>query len=231
MKVRSSVMGTVAIRMTNDEVGPKRGVLQKDLVDYVGELYKFNVRPTISPGMPVEANPILQFQSGEFVSEEGKIPIMQLLIFREGDAIIAQDTELADAIMTDYQAQLDKGLGFRFSEARPARLYASFLVADFDSAFVEKTATFLAVEKVIGAAIRGGNHPYKLKRLSFGPDATTEGPMLTTLDQLVPEDFTIERRAGEPFAKNRFFCRAPLTRKEHERALEMVERAVIRGGH
>jgi len=227
MKVISSVMGTAAIQMSSDDTNPKHGILQPDLSNFVSELYKFRVPPAMDAGSLPAVAPVLQFQSGEFMSEDGKIPVLHLFIATDGAAVIASNTDLADAILTDYTTNLDRVLNYRFAEANPARMYASIMVVEFDSAFVEKTQAFKAIGELLNETIRDRGHQYGLKRLVFGTDAANEIATLSSIRHLIPSDVVVERRANEPFEKNRFFCRAPLKTSDHILLLEKMERLAI----
>jgi hypothetical protein len=99
-------------------------------------------------------------------------------------------------------------------------------VAELNDAFIEKTQVFRAIEELLNRTMDMGNQPYKLKRLGFGIDTDSDAIVLTSIAQLRLPDFTIERRAGEPLERNRFFSRAPLTTSEHAKLLAEVERTV-----
>lgn len=223
MKLVSSITGTAAIRASNDDTGPKGGVLPRDLVAFVGDLYNFTGRPN------PEIGPILQFQFGETIGGANKIIIQQLILAPDGDAVLASDTDLADAVMTDYFAKMDAALGFRFEEASPVREHVSVVVVEFDEVAVNHISSFGNVERIIGEAVGVYRPSYKIKQFSFGTDAAAESPRTASISQLLPSDFTIERRAGEPMERNRFFCRAPLTTSAHISALEAIEQAIIKG--
>jgi hypothetical protein len=46
------------------------------------------------------------------------------------------------------------------------------------------------------------------------------------MDDLPNADFAIERRAGEPYSSNRFFCTAPMRTEAHVRVLGLIETAM-----
>ncbi len=229
MKVVTPVVGKTrdcCLLASNDDTGPVGGVLPRDLIEFVGGLYKFTARPAS------DAGPLYQFTRlrREFCqrSRKGKAsPFYQIVIGPDGDALLAQNTDLADLIMTDYLARLDKGLGFRFGQANLARSYLSILVVEFDAAFVERFSLFEAIEQLTSEAIKGDGRRHKLKRLAFGTDALPDPTGASAVAQFILRDLLIERRAGEPFERNRFFSRAPLRTNEHIRLLEQIELAAI----
>jgi hypothetical protein len=227
VKIIGAILGTAAVRTSPDDVMPHGGILQRDLAAFSADLYRFNVKPVIQPGMPPAA--VLVFQSGEFMSDEGKIPIIQLAILPDGYAVTTQTTDPANIVLTDFLAQLDSQLGYRFAEASPRRLCASALVAEFSDDFVNRNAAFSVIQETLNRSLNESNdHPYALKRLAFSHEPNPEIPgILTSINQAVSPDFTIERRANEPMARNRFFCTAPTTTTDHERLLKEIERAVV----
>lgn len=224
VRIIASVLGTAAVRVSVDDVLPRRGLLQRDLIAFVADRYRFNIHPSVSPGAP--AQPILQFQSGEMASEHGTVAINVLGVFPDGDSVTAQDTDLADIVLTDFIAQLDSQFGYRFSELNPPHLYASALVVEFQESFVRRADTINAIQSVVNQTLDPSHQSYRLKRLGFGCDSSNEtGPALS-VSHILPPDVTIERRANEPMDRNRFFCVAPLTTQEHEGFLRRIEQAV-----
>lgn len=225
MKFINSIQGTVAIHATNDDVGPRDGVLPSDMIEYVGNLYNFRNKPPVPNGFQPHAL-ALPFHFGHFTTNEGrKIPIQLLNIFSDGDAITAQDTDLADMIMTDYQQRMDNGLRFRYSDAAPERMYLSAIVVEFTPEFTERAHTISAIEAALATSLGRPKPAYKFKRLAFGPEAVAGVVLAQSVLTTMPQDFSIERRGNEPMERNRFFCVAPLPLRHHLAALEAVEKA------
>lgn len=224
MKLIASVQGTVAVRVSNDEVIPERSVLQRDLVQFVGDCYNFSVRPNIAPGMPVQ--PHLVFQQGKLIKDEGdEYPIHQLTIFVNGDAITARSTEISDIILDDYLGKLDEGLGYRFAKSAQTRLYVSNVAVEFAAGLEEYIQALHMIEDVLNNEIPRDGVPFKIKRLAFGYGESTP-PSLQSLDEIKNADFLIERRSGEPYSKNRYFSSAPLRTSDHVRVLEQIEKSI-----
>ncbi len=59
----------------------------------------------------------------------------------------------------------------------------------------------------------------------FEPTAIMIGPQTWSM-KIVPNSFTIERRAETPFSENTYFSSAPLATKEHIRLIEDIEQAL-----
>jgi hypothetical protein len=224
MKVLVSLSGTAAVNVSGDLTAPKKGILQRDFISHVASLYNFTSNPVnlnsqITPNMP-----LLQFQAGVcLLLGEDAIPVIQLLALPDGDAVTAQNTDLADLVLTDYITNLERELNFRFSEWNLSRMYQSFLLVEFEPKFVANTAMF-QYSRIVTEAIAGreGN-AYSLKRLALGNDASNLTSPQPSIHQFMLRDFVIERRVNEPMEDNRFFCSAPMTTGAHIRCLEALE--------
>jgi hypothetical protein len=106
-------------------------------------------------------------------------------------------------------------------------LYTSAVVVEFEKNFVERTKAFRIIQQVINNEISIDLNNYQLKRLSYGYNIQGDIGVVQSVDQLIATDVSIERRAGEPAERNRFFCTAPLRTDDHLLLLEKIERAVI----
>jgi len=220
MKLISSLSGVAAVRMNGEETSPANGLLQRDLISRIAQWYEFSVVPPDSPG----GNPLLQFQSGICHMGENRIPITQLLITSDGDAISAQNTSLADRVLTDYLTHLEKEMAYRLEGVQLDRIYQSYLLVELEQKLVDKMF-FDAGRLLIGEALGANSKSsYSIKRWTLGQDASNYLPSQPSLVQFLPTDFVIERRANEPFERNRFFCTAPLTTQAHIDILERMER-------
>jgi hypothetical protein len=173
---------------------------------------------------------VLAFQSGELEGKEGKIPINNIIVFPDGYAATAQNTELADFVLKDLLSRLEHKFGYRFSSAEPKHQFVSAEIVEFDDRFVSKTEVFAAIQSILNTTFKGVNQPYQLKRLAFGYDPAITGALNMqplSVDGVLPSDFVMERSANEPLERNRFFCSAPLASIEHRSLLEQIEKAVL----
>jgi hypothetical protein len=225
MKLLASIQGTVAVRVSNDEVSPERGVLQRDIVQFVGDCYNFSVRPNIAPGTPPQAFPILIFQQGKLIKDDGEYPIHQLTVFGDGGAVTSRSTEISDIILDDCIGKLDEGLGFRFAKSAQTRLYLSNVAVEFGTGLEEYIQALHMIEDILNNEISQDGVPFKTKRLAFGHGDATQ-PAFRSLDEFKNVDFLIERRAGEPYSKNHYFSSAPLRIADHVRVLEQIEKSI-----
>jgi hypothetical protein len=226
MKLIASIQGTVAIRVSGDEVIPERSVLQRDAVQFVGDCYNFSVRPNIAPGTPPQASQTLIFQQGKLIKDDVEYPILQLTVFGNGGAVTSKSTEISDVILDDCLRKLDEGLGYRFAQSDKTRLYLSNVAVEFDTELEEYIQAFHMIEDILNNEIPRDGAPFKTKRLAFGYGEVTQSTPLQLLDEFKNVDFLIERRAGEPYSKNRYFSSAPLRTIDHVRVLEQIEKSI-----
>lgn len=224
LKLVSSALGTVALYGPGDEVLPEGGLLQRDLVKFVGDAYQFSIRPEIPPGVPPQLFPTLSFQQGKL---EGKeiYPIHQMLLMQNGDAVSAQTTDAADFILSDLIKQLEHGLHYRYGDISGRRkTYFSAIIVQFDAALEDRISAFGRIEKILNRVIPRENMPFKPKILSFGHgDPAIQG--IANVDDLLKADFSLQRRVGAPYSENRYFSSAPLSTTEHAELLQEIETA------
>jgi hypothetical protein len=224
MKLISFTHGTVAVHVSVDEVVPKHGVNARDLIDFVATTYQFSDSPVLPPGVPPLAISAFNFQSGVMVTGDDKWPIMQLSIVRNGDIITAATTDIAETVLDDFMKRLDETIGYRFAAAKKRLSYVSNLVIQFDHGIEEKIMAVAKIETLLNREIHRNTPPFKIKRLTFGHgDITQLYVMPLAVEAVENADFVIERRSGEPYSDNRYFCSAPVRTQDHLRILEIFE--------
>ncbi len=225
MKLVNSTHGTAAVHVSADDVVPRSGVDIRQLVEFVGKTYQFMAKPTFPEGVPPFVIPAFTFQSGVFVSGESKWPIFQLAIIPNGDVVTAPDTDIAERALNDFIALLDTEFGYRFAGAEKTYVFQSNVVVEFDRPLEEAIEAFGRIETILnGASIRP--QPFKIKRLTFGIGEPVQAQVLNSTDDLQKSDFSIERRAGEAYEKNRYFSSAPCKTSDHLQLLQDIERAI-----
>ncbi len=218
-----NIFGLAAVRVSGDDVLPERGLLQREILQFVGDLYGFSIRPNLPPNVPPQLVPTMAFQQGQFQNEEGVFPIQQLVIFPDGDAVIAANTDVADMILSDYLDKLDTGLGYRCRGKPQKRSYVNNTVVEFDGTIDEFMPELNKISNMLDERIPRTGKPFSLKRLTFGFGDIAAGG-LASLDLIEGADFTIEPRAGEPRDRHRYFSSAPTTTANHIQILETIER-------
>ena len=219
-----NVFGLAAARISPDDVFPKRGLVQRELIDFIGSMYSFAIRPEIPPGMLPQTVPVLTFQQGLFAGIDGGVPIQQLMVFQNGDAVVASETNIADLILDDYLGKLETGLGFRSKGKPMKRMHVNNTVVEFNSDIDNIIPTLSDLSNILTKEISGDGLPFVTKRLVFGfgdPVASALG----SLEAIERADFLIEPRAGEPRERHRYFSSAPTRTQTHARILQMIEDA------
>jgi hypothetical protein len=225
MKVITSLQGSVAIRYSPDDTMPTRTVMMRDLVAFVGTAYNFSTTPQVPPA-PV-LDPIFAFQSGELMGQDGKLPITAIVLAVGGMVVAARTTDDADIILDDLVRKLDTELGYQIGSNTKRRVHQSTIVVQFDPSLKSQISSLARAEQVINREIPRPDAPFKTKKLVFGyGDVPRPFQQAFSLDDIYNSDFLIERRAGEAYEDNRYFCSAPLRTSEHARVLELIEIAM-----
>jgi uncharacterized protein YggT (Ycf19 family) len=87
----------------------------------------------------------------------------------------------------------------------------------------DKIELFRKIESLLDSAIPRPDRPFKAKRLAFG--FGDPAPLLSalSLEAIQNADFLLERRAGEPYAMNRYFSLAPMRTRDHVELMEKIE--------
>jgi hypothetical protein len=222
MRLIGRAGGIVACRETPEEYIPDRPAPLQDLVNLVRATYQFANFPTFQPGM----SPIgpFSFGAGRFVHGDSVFAINQLMMLPEGDIVATASTDDAELVLDHLMSLLDENLGFRLKQASAKRSYLSTVVVEFDNAFSIYIEKIGKMERAINDLLSESER--HLKMLSFGrEDLAVGGDQIALIENA---DFTIDRRAGQPFLSNRFFCVAPMRTNDHLRALEQIE-AITRG--
>jgi hypothetical protein len=226
MKLTLSLQGMAAVRVSADDVVPERGLLQRDLVQFIGNMYNFAVIPNIPPNISPQAFPILGFQQGRFVNEDGVFPIQQLVIFQNGDAVTAANTDIAEIILNDYINRLDEEFGYRYRDKYQKRYYVSNIIVELEHGIGEQIPVLCRIGELLTKEIPRENMPFDTKGLVFGYGDPIAAANLSSMELFEKADFTIERRAGEPYERNRYFSSAPVRTSDHVRILELIEEVI-----
>jgi hypothetical protein len=226
MKVITSHFGTAAIQVVNDDVAPKRGVITKEMIEFIAERYQFSVKPVIPPQVPPSALQVLPFQSGVLRVGDEKIAVVAIALVVNGDIASGITTEQADKILDDLSENLEQVFGFRYSTATQRRIYQSNITVQFEGPLEARFEGLNRIEAILNREIERPKLPFKTKRLAFGYGDVipAEQQSQANLEIIERTDFIIERRAGAAYEDNRYFCTAPLKTAEHIRILELLER-------
>ncbi len=225
MKRITSVQGSVAVKFSPDEAASQeRAILTRDLVEFVGKTYAFSLKPEVPPGLIV--NPYFVFQTGEIILDNKKHPINQLTTVQGGAVLTARDTEIADLIINDIIEKVDNEFNMNISQSIHARYYVSNLVVEFEPSLERQISALNRAQDVLNKQIPRENRPFSLKRIAFGDGDIQPIPNAFLIDDIPNWDFIIERRSGEPYSSNRYFSGAPVSTRDHENILTLLEQAM-----
>lgn len=220
MKVVSVLQGTVAARVSAEEVAPTKAVPRPDLVAAIQNRYAFMAMGDMNMLTPVV------FQHGRASLNEGNVAaFIQLQMMYAADIVSSADTEMADAILDDLFLFLDETFSYKISKSKQKRSYQSVIVVDFDGSTKNILSSLFFIERIVNKNVSPDR---RLKRLSFALPEHDPGMLMqvpqSPLDAIENAEFIIERRIGTSHSDNRFFSTAPMRTAEHLAVLEEIEK-------
>lgn len=203
-----------------EEIIPLSGVNDREIIEALTGRYKFLKSPDLTKDDVTKDG--YKFASGQFSFESSIFRITEFSIFRDGLVILATKTDGSEAFLEDVIAYMQKEFSFRDFETKPRRYFLSQIVVEFDRSperllkSLEKLTAIISepLEQIFGMKI-----PMKFGRLDFDFDKMTK----PNPSPGVVHRFILERRAGIPFEKERFYSAAPMRTAEHEKVLEEIE--------
>jgi len=186
MKFIISTTGTAAIRVSGDDVIPQKGVLSRDLIEFITKEYQFAVFPNIPPGIAPFMVTTHVYQSGVYVDDGverfDRIPIIQFCVVPNGDLVSAGSTDVAEKILDNLTNRLDENLGYRFSSATARKIYHSVVVVQFEPGLEERIKAISAIDNILNRNIPRPRMPFGIKRLAFGHGEVTPFLIPTSLE-------------------------------------------------
>jgi hypothetical protein len=193
-----------------------RGLDLRPVLEGVRARYRFE--KFISPDDLLSTEKHPEFGNGAFTFGDGQqIAIPKLTLYNDGLVVeVRHSTEAGDAFLNDL-------VSFVISEFRLTadpienvkKLYLSELEVTGSAAldaFNEKIQKFSGL---IAEASKRDFHTFGFK---IGTDPALHG---------VPVMFAFERKAGAPFAQNRYWSQAPFSTKHHLELLDRLEKILV----
>ena len=211
MKLVNKEGGISWMQFVADEVKPLRGFRVPELLKVISERYEFSKSPTHEEASTKGA----LFYTGRFA--EKNINIAALNIQSNLIGVTTYDTDDSEIVLMDLFEYLKEKFEFRDPLAKPQRAYQSDLVVDFENDPDQLIEQFSPLAKMLGKeleSLNGDKKPIQFNRIDLASD-----PSIPKSGMI----FLIERRAGVPYATNRFFCKAYLRTDRHLVALAMLE--------
>jgi len=213
MNVISKEAAIASLKFIADEIKPSSGFSLAALGKEIAERYEFGKIPTLQETATKGAI----FQHGRLVSK--KINIAEMGVFNDALTATTTDTNSSVTVVNDLFVFLKKNFGVREPSTKPIRAFTSQLVVEFEN---NPEKTFKAFDPLIALlqdeqeALNGIKQKIQFNRIDFASDPT-QGAATNAV-------FLIERRAGVPYATNRYFCKAYLPTGAHIRALELLDK-------
>ena len=207
MKLIASLAGTVALQVSTDDVGPRNGLLQHDLIQYIGNRYHFSNRPNIPPNLPPNTQVSIVFHNGENdgegwngISDNPNRPTDKRGYCYGGQYRYSQL----------YSRRSDRGarvgdLKFEYRGKPQRKTYISVLIVEFEEALDLSIAPLKRVEFNLSTpeeAMPREGAPFKNKGFIFGYGDPVEGMTFSDAAGLEQSDFIFQRRAGAPYDQN-----------------------------
>lgn len=163
----------------------------------------------------------LVFGLGHFQIGSETVGISDFIVYNDGIVAMAQKTEWAEAFLADLFNWVKENFGFRDLSVGIRKMYASTLVADFDSPLSGLVSNYEALSGIITSrtmTIMRDRKPMQFSRLDFEIDRRT-------LDsgQLALPKFVLERRVGIEFEQERWLSVAPMQTTQHVEVLAEIE--------
>jgi hypothetical protein len=220
VKFIGSEVGRFALLFPWAEIRPLHGSTIALSVAALAERYKFQFLPDLNrPWKEVEGT-TLELREGYLDTSEARIAIMELNIYSDGMSVQCTTTEDAELVVSDMLKWAQESQGYRPFVRPPLKLFYSQVVVHFQRPLEGLFAKWGAIQKLLNESIkeRSSYEPdEQLLRLAFKCD-----PM-TSLHADLTSQFLIEKRVGELFSEQRYFCTAPVPTKEHLVVLERLE--------
>lgn len=221
MKIVSYESARVTILFPFEEIVPLGGVDGPTIFANLIEKYDFKIGPDPKRSKEEIDRNGLKFERGRFDFNGNLVNIQELTAYSDGLVVTANTTERAEAFAEQVLSWLRAEKGFREFLSEPRRLFLSLIVVEFDGKLDTLLPAFERISNSISkhlTPIYGLKNPVDLARIDFEFDRLTENT-----SQAVPR-FTIERRPGVPFSRERYFSGAPMRTQHHIDVLKSIEK-------
>jgi hypothetical protein len=224
MKLISTEHGQSFQQFVMEEIRPASGLYLPDLVRGIAERYAFSVVPTNYEILMKEG---AKYKGGRLVTEGRTIEIKDLGFFNDGALAIAWNTQDSELVLNDVIMWATQNFSFREPLTKLPRRFTSSVVVEFGAELDRAMAAFDELKEDFSSATGinyGLNVDIETSRVALSADPSKLPPLTTV-------EFTIERRAGQPFSENRYFSVATLPTTSHLSLLEAFERRLLAKGN
>lgn len=188
-----------------------------NFVEYPEKLADFNLNNGIT------------FKHGEFSSSEieyGSLVIGELIIFINGIIVISESpTEGMDVFLNTLFEYMERRLDIKFDVSdEKAKAYTSQLDVTLASPIPQTT-----VEKEFIGILnkRFPDYGINLPQSGFEKSGVNFSFDISSIPDLPPIRFGIERRTGKPYSSNAYFTEASVPTSVHMELLEILEKSIF----
>lgn len=207
MKLVGTERGQVALLFPWVDIRPPQGMTITQTVMLLTERYRFQFPPSLDrPWTEIEGQ-TLRFFEGFFETDQAIIPITSLFVYSDGLAVECSDTQHAEAVVADLVAWARESHGFRPFMRPPLKIYASAVVVQFERSLEKLFGKWAKIRDSFSKPIQevyGIPHDVSLNRLSVKCDP------LSLLHANLISEYVLERRVGERFSEEIYYCAGPL---------------------
>jgi hypothetical protein len=220
MKVIGSTVGRCVKLFAWEEVRPTHGVSSAILAAAVAEQFNFQVSP--KPPVPLDA--VVKFGDGVTSINGELIAIQKFDIYSDGFAVDCSNTDDAKLVSDEIFRWAQTDLGFREFIRPPKIVYLSQITAEFAPEFESLFKGWEKLQKLLNSSTQS--------RYDFTPNINVHRVQWradphTVVNNTLVSDFWIERKAGEPYASNRWHCHGVLPTDEWVKLLEEIETMAV----
>jgi hypothetical protein len=209
MKLISLEAGRAVNLIVMEEVRPLHGISLRDFIEAIAERYQFSSVP--DPKVAATSSQPTTFKNGEIELNGDKIIIDDLTIYSDGIGVETKHTDKAALVLEDGVAWFSRSFNLRAPMTPVKRAYSSTVIVEFDNPVEQSLKNWNAIQSLLKDAIKkreADDSGLSLTRIVFSTDPTIPREGYTST-------FQLERRADVPYARNRYFCVAPLDTESH----------------
>lgn len=149
--------------------------------------------------------------------------IDDLSIYSDGVIAAAPaGTDITSGIVDDLFRFVEQEYDFEMTSPQELRHYESALVVELPENIASRFTALYSLSQDLSEFQRSyglGDHNFEFARIGSFVDPTRRTGR-------VPLGFNLERREGEPYSDNRWYCSAPLKTEDHLTALANFEAAL-----
>ena len=223
MKIIAYDPARVTLLVPLEEFAPLAGIDVRLLFEQLSARYNFSKAPDLKSSREDNAKNGMRFESGQFKFKGESVSVFDVTAFPDGVVVNSSTTDHAEAFLDDAIKWLRNEMGFRKFSSEPRRIFVSQLVIEFDGALALLMPAYENISNSISrqlAAIFQKPAPMGLARIDFEMDRTIASSTQYPL-------FTIQRRPGVPFERERYYSGAPMRTQQHIDVLEALEKNLV----